>query len=694
MSKTAPQGDGGRNGDGDWENERKKAITMNSKLRNVIFVLALLLTGCTPVASPSTSTPAPHPVTETPFPTETPSATVTLSPTLTPTLIPAGAPFQMPVDAISAENVKGLARIARLGRGFLEDLAWSPDGKLIAAASSTGIQVYDAQTLVEKYWIETNYLVETVAFSPDSALLASGGNDYAVHIWLAAEGTSLQTLHRSGADVIDLSFSPKAGILAEVSYSGVITLWRLADGVLLLTINHPKTRYLSASFSPDGSYLAAGLYGSFVILNASDGNLVRAVKLDGDEYLHAVDQVDYSPDGAILAPRESTGAISLWKASEGTLIRTVGQIGFGIAEFDELRFSPSGKVLAVNNNQKETVQILQVSDGKLLQEFPASAYASFDFSPNGDEVVIGTGGHEIQLWKVDTGDSIRVLEDNAAWSEHVAYSPDGKLLAASGGGGAGSIRLWQISNGALKILGKQGVSSLAFSPDGNILVSGWWSDNSVEYSLQAWLIPDGSLLSTYKENDRINCLSFSPDGTILAEGLWNGNIRIRQPTDWTLIRTLQGQHKSVNSIAFSPDGTLLASGSEDDMIRIWQVSDGKLLFTLQGHKKEILSLAFSPKEPLLASAALDGTVRLWSALTGERLRTIYTGAVYSVAFSPDGKLLAGGGSFSSVNIWQVDGGKLLKMLKFSTTSDAIHSVAFSPDGKLLAAGSQDETVWL
>lgn len=672
---------------------------MNTKLRTIIFAIAIFLTGCASTVSLATVEPTQtlHLVAKTPSQTPISAATATALPTFTPTFIPAGTLFPTPAEAISAENVKDLGRIARLGRGYLKDLAWSPDGKLIAAASSTGIQVYDAQTLIEKYWIETDYTVGAVDFSPDSTLLASGG-DYAgiVRLWSAADGTRVTALKSEGAPGA-LRFSPKGDMLVT-SMGQQVSLFRLADETLLRTLKYSG----GVDFSPDGDYLAAGDAGSFVIVHLPDGKIVHFVKLDGETYENVVETIAYSPDGATLVTLQENGDLNLWNASDGSWIRLIGKKSKGLGR-SKLHFLPDGKTLSINKwNEKtktETINLLRVSDGVLLQEFPAGAYASVAFSPTGDELVIGTQDHYLWTQKLANKSASVVLPDSISPVGNLAFSPDGKLLAASSGWfrEASSIRLWQLSNGKLEIRGGSHVRSLAFSPDGAVLASANDSDPHSYPSISNLRTSDGLILANTKEAADIICLAFSPDGTVLAASLQDGSVQIRHAKDLTLIRTLSYKNQSyehVNSIAFSPDGTLLALGSADSMIRIWQVSDGRLLFSLKGHKKEILSLVFSPKEPLLASTALDGTVRLWSATEGKNLHTIYTGAIYSLAFSPDGKLLAGGGSLSSVNIWQMDGGKLLKMLKFSNTSNDIRSLAFSPDGKLLAAGSWDETVWL
>ncbi len=232
--------------------------------------------------------------------------------------------------------------------------------------------------------------------------------------------------------------------------------------------------------------------------------------------------------------------------------------------------------------------------------------------------------------------------------------------------------------------------SVAFSPDGQILASGY-----ADGTLVLWRVGDGKLVNSLEgHEDAVLSVSFSPDGQTLASGSRDGAVRLWRVADGTPVHTLEGHAGSVLRVAYSPGGQVLASASQDHTVRLWQASDGMLLRSLERHSNVVSSVAFSPDGQTLASGSTDQTVCLWHVSDGALLRTLegHTSFVSSVAFSPDGRVLASGSWDKSVRLWQVSDGALLATLEGHT--DLVNSLAFSPDGRVLASASDDHTVRL
>ena len=172
---------------------RKPALRGKGWLWALGGLLALLALACFIgaglwLANLLRSMPAPAP----PAPTAQGWATATARPPAaaapTPPPAPAlpvlaGTPVPRPVAAISPHNADRVVQLARWGKGAIGKVAFSPDGRLLAVASSLGIYLYDVQTLEEVHFIETNAWVVSVAFSPDGAVLASGAEDGTVRLW-------------------------------------------------------------------------------------------------------------------------------------------------------------------------------------------------------------------------------------------------------------------------------------------------------------------------------------------------------------------------------------------------------------------------------------------------------------------------------------------------------------------------------
>jgi WD40 repeat protein len=111
--------------------------------------------------------------------------------------------------------------------------------------------------------------------------------------------------------------------------------------------------------------------------------------------------------------------------------------------------------------------------------------------------------------------------------------------------------------------------------------------------------------------DSVTSVSFSPDGQMLASGSLDKTIKLWSVRDAKELKTLQGHSAWVWETSFSPDGQTLASVSDDGTIKLWSLRDGQEFETLQGHRAGVWGVSFSPDGQTLASASLDGTVKLW-----------------------------------------------------------------------------------
>jgi hypothetical protein len=270
------------------------------------------------------------------------------------------------------------------------------------------------------------------------------------------------------------------------------------------------------------------------------------------------------------------------------------------------------------------------------------------------------------------------------WVFSVAFSPNGQQIVS--GSYDKTVKLWGVDGKLIHTLNGHifYVHSVAFSPDGQRIVSGS-SDNTI----RLWNV-EGALLPRIMtgHTDWVLSVAISPDGQTIASGSADKTINI-WGIDGKLLRTLTGHNGSVNTVAFSPKGKYLVSGSDDKSIRLWNVN-GRWLDTLKGHTKSVESVAFSPDGQQIVSGSCDMTIKLWS-IDGTLLKTLtgHTDKVRSVAFSPDGQQIVSGSSDKTIKLWSIKG-TLLKTLEGHT--DAVNSVAFSSDGQLIVSGSDDKTI--
>jgi len=305
--------------------------------------------------------------------------------------------------------------------------------------------------------------------------------------------------------------------------------------------------------------------------------------------------------------------------------------------------------------------------------------------------------HQVNFSRSDLSKSVFSDTLGNVWS--VAFSPDGRVLAASDT--AGEIHLWQICDRAgnllrhrQKLLTCQGhhhwVCSIAFSPDGQTLISG-----SVDKTVKLWDVNTGDCLQTFEgHRDWLVSVAFSPLGLIVASSSVDRTIRLWDLQTGKCLRILEEHQHWVCSIAFSPDGQTLISGSDDKTLKLWNIGTGDCLKTLKGHTSGVRGVAFSPDGQTVVSGSQDHTVKLWN-LTNERcVRTLagHTNEIRCVSFSPDGQSVASSSFDRTLRLWDWQTGQCLKTLQGHTAP--VRSVSFSPDGQMVASGSADQSVRL
>ena len=319
---------------------------------------------------------------------------------------------------------------------------------------------------------------------------------------------------------------------------------------------------------------------------------------------------------------------------------------------------------------------------------PSSTVA---LSPDGKSLAL-RGADGVHLWDVETAAQKRLypLKGGALT---VAFSADGKLLAAAGPGEETLVCVWDVSSGKevkrLQSPKGHGVLRLLFAPTGARLAAASKSD------VRLWNLKSGKRVRTYQGHEGpITSLAFHPDGKRLVSGGGDKTLFLWGEKSEEEESKLVGPETGTRALAFSPDGRLLASGDGDKAVRLWDVDNGRLLKVLASQTGEITTVAFGPNGTLLAVGGEDGRIRLWDVAQGkEWLPGPDVEPAQTVAFTEGGLRLLLGSSSGAVCQADAATGKILRRFTIPGTKAGL---LFAPACRLSAfqiADSAEVRLW-
>ena len=601
--------------------------------------------------------------------------------------------------------------IARLGRGVLRAISFSPDGKSLAVATSIGCWLYDLPTLTPLALFETERgMLQRIAFSRDARWIATGNADGIVKVW------DTQTLR----------------CITNIDYRG----------------NMGGSSVNALHFSQDGQYLAMSSSGRTAVYSwqtKSDEPVERFLIDDEDTKGHSF-PICFSPNGHLLAHVSSVSpqdTITISDIDTGEHI-----IDFGCPApliFQGLVFSPCGQYLA-SAHRNGDVQVCNVHNAtsEIVYSACNTTYMKLAYTPDGTLRVAEVHEGKVVMWDTVQREKVDTLEFERRRTLY-CFSDDGTHFVAAN---AREFRVWAADK-SIRVVPMPDAHTtivrwLRFSQKGKTLVSG------LRCGFLVWSVMNRQLQRIFRPKTEESSLGIrlgrrcvlSPCEEFLAceDFLAASALGVHHSTDiainvWhitsgTLIAKLTGHEKRFQQIAYSPTGDCLVSGSLSGELYVWDTHQWEKRHELIGHTDAITNVVFHPDGKQLVTASRDRTARVWNVENGEQVgslpldtiledTSLYKGRSQeiqqfiewkqelgtqqptdaavtpgSIKFSPCGTLVAG--KLSCERRWEIaneirlwDAATLETRMAILLPADAscTYRLAFSPCGRYLASGT-------
>lgn len=375
---------------------------------------------------------------------------------------------------------------------------------------------------------------------------------------------------------------------------------------------------------------------------------------------------------------------------ESAVTQAVLQVGhFGVV--NATLFSPDGRTI-FTGGEDGSIKFWDRASGLLTNSSMAhvGGISSLAITPDGRFVISGGADTKVRLWNAKTGRLVRTFDGHKTQVQCVAVSPDGRTIASGSGSYAevtgvsdNNIRLWDLNTGraVVTLSGHQAqIIGLAFSPDGNRLVSG-----ARDKSIRIWSVSAGNDIRIFSTK-ATNSVAFSPDGKMVASSSYK-EVLFWDVNTGKQVRSIQ--HTTYGSdVSFTPDWQLMVVASSP--VGIWDVATGQKIKDISYGLRNFGTFALSD-DGLYLAAAGSGVFSIWDVKRNVELRetSYHVPFTTGVVFNKTGDKMAWGHG-KDIWVWNVSKGQLQYVLKGH--EDDVNEVAFSPDGQLLASCSDDSVL--
>lgn len=554
----------------------------------------------------------------------------------------------------------------------INHIEFSPDGKQLVTASDDGtFSVWDLRKTDIRRTVKAHReAVHSASFSPDGKLIVTTSIEKKVKIWDVSTGASIKTIKHPTGDVTSALFDSEGKRLLTISRKeNAIRIWDIENVECTQTLEGHSDTITAAMFTPDAKH----------IISCSTDKTVRLWEIYSEINLHTFE--GHSEPVYCLACNDSAECIV--SGSSDCTIRVWDNSGYPrqhalVNHSDtlfDMAYSPDGQRL-VTASHDNTICVWNTSTGQCLHKLEGHTFwvTKACFSPDGSCIASASADKTVRLWDANTGQCLNILKGNNHIIRQLSFSPDGQTIVSSSENG--NILLWNYHTGkCLHIINESccDISSVVFSPDNRMIAF------CLEYKNGVYIyeVASGKRLKRLQGHRQfVDSVAFTPDGNSLLSYSYDGTARLWSLPNGKCIQIIEGLSKHGSPIAIIPDGSKVALCLEqnDVIIQPLGLSDSRELkppIILDTKSEGIVhSLQFSPDGKYLLSLQDEysgcyhgSQICVWDADSGIKLQTtVFYGTCVNAVFRPDGRQIA------ACNSWWWEG---VMLFTFPTLQDLI-----------------------
>jgi WD40 repeat protein/organic radical activating enzyme len=555
------------------------------------------------------------------------------------------------------------------------EMQFSPDGQTLATAGFNGkIRLWNRQgDRLRELQQPDNRPVFALAFTSDGKSLAAGSLQ-AVDVW-SSQGRYQFKLEGFEGNIHAVQFSPDGQHLAAIDERGNVKIGSLSGQILATVKASPHQKM---QWSPKGEYLLTVGMDGIAQVRTMNGDRVGEIKLpgDGSRLYKTIADAQFTPNGEIVVV-SIHGEVSHWTPTGKQIPPKVPELGGSIVGITpvqaNLQLSPKGDRLIFSDfsgtislwqqvgTTPPTVSTMK-GQGKILNAW---------FNPTGDRLLTFSTGGTIQEWNLQNPNQYSLQGATPDFMQTAALT--GQTNRVIGISTRGNVQLWDIVGRQVATLNTSGQAypHTQVSRDGQVIAIA-----GQEGLIRLWS-PEGQLIQELKGNSSyVGALALSRDGSRIAGTGANNQIQLWARQGNRLLQTRTPSQASINALSLSLNGNYLAVGQADGNLTIWS-GTGKVLATVKAYPRDIIAMQFSPDERFLITTGIDGTAKIWTP-QGKLVKTLAQTQpdAYLIEYSLDGQYFATAGLNGNLKLWNRQGDLITS---FTAHADSISRIVFSPD---------------